>query len=943
MKMKKRIVWAMALNLLGVGLLTASSALAQESTDPPTHASYTVLQDQPDRMIAVLPNRMILIAQEKHTAPVVCAQVWVKTGSIYEQEHVGAGMSHFLEHLLAGGTTQNRSERESAKMLGRIGADFNAATGLANVHYYINTTRGHADQAVDLLTDWMQNALIPQTEYEREREVIQREFEFGSADSRRIFWKLTQQARYQAHPARHPTIGYLDDFLAVSRDQIHDFYKRMYAPNNMIFIVVGDIDRKKTIDRLATLWRDQPPSVLPDLRFPIEPSLRETRTVKGKAAIDRPRLRLAWPSVKLTEPGDYELDLLAAVLGQGESSRLVAVVRDQMQAVNTIEAYHSSASWGAGYFGVDMEVAAPADARDDEAVQRAEQLVLEQIAQIAEKGVGADELARAKRKVLASLILGAQSASDLADRLARDLISTGDLDYRRRYVRAVEAINTDDLRKVAREYLHEKPHIRVVLAPLGSDGQPTATTRAAEAAADPAIAYQPVMLDNRELISRLSDSLEHGRLASKSAVPQQAVHFVLPNGLRLLVEPDDSIPAVAIQFYQLGGLLNDQPGREGIANAVSAMLLRGTKKRSAEQLARELDDLGAVMDASCGYNTAFVHALCLKEDWSKTADLLADVVLNPRFDREQWSNMQRRLRASMARQKDGWSGELGLHFREVFYQRHPWATTPLGRDEVIAQVTAHDLQEFYKDHLGADQSIVVVTGDVDPHTVYARFTSLLGKLPRRAGQRFVVDQPATPSAGVTTHVSEKPLSAVRIGFGPGVSRDHPDYPAARVLAAVMSSFPAGWLDMQLRGDGPGLVYAVGAAPSAGLARGDFSILFNTSPSTVVEAISRSMHVVRRARNDLVRDVDLQRAKAHVLAQEALRRQTLADRAAELALDELYGLGAGETQRFEQAVEQLDAQTLRIVARIYLRNPVVVVVGPDAPDVRVIENMLKLDQ
>src|SRR5690606_31912726 len=194
------------------------------------------------------------------------------------------------------------------------------------------------------------------------------EFEFGMGSSARIFWKLTQSALYEAHPARHPTIGYIDEFLTVTRDEIYDFYKRMYVPNNMLFIVAGDVDKKKTVEQIVSLWKNTGEGELPTVSFPQEHEIVEPRSAEGVAAIDRPQVRLVWPSVRLTEPGDYELDVLATILGDGESSRLVRTVRDEQGLVNTIDAYHSSASWGRGFFGVDFEVAVATGA--DEATQR---------------------------------------------------------------------------------------------------------------------------------------------------------------------------------------------------------------------------------------------------------------------------------------------------------------------------------------------------------------------------------------------------------------------------------------------------------------------------------------------------------------------------------------------------------------------------------------------
>ena len=116
---------------------------------------YTVLQQRPDRLIVELPNRMIVAVQRMPAAPVVSAQIWVKTGSLYEQEHVGAGLSHFLEHLISGGTTSTRNEEQSNAILGAIGGQTNAATSLDTVHYYINTTADNAEADINLLSDWL--------------------------------------------------------------------------------------------------------------------------------------------------------------------------------------------------------------------------------------------------------------------------------------------------------------------------------------------------------------------------------------------------------------------------------------------------------------------------------------------------------------------------------------------------------------------------------------------------------------------------------------------------------------------------------------------------------------------------------------------------------------------------------------------------------------------
>ena len=157
------------------------------------------------------------------------------------------------------------------------------------------------------------NSRITQKEYDRERSVIQREFEMGQGEPGRILWKLTQKARYTHHPARHPTIGYLDEFLTITRDEIYDFYKRMYVPNNMVFVVVGDIDRHRVVNQIAALWREAQrkpcqPSNSPSTIRPPAPRHFTPAPISTNLAFAWPGLARVSPETE-TMPGSIGIDL----------------------------------------------------------------------------------------------------------------------------------------------------------------------------------------------------------------------------------------------------------------------------------------------------------------------------------------------------------------------------------------------------------------------------------------------------------------------------------------------------------------------------------------------------------------------------------------------------------------------------------------------------------
>jgi len=949
---KAPIATAIALTAATLTLPAARAAPAKhaaESQPSPRpaqlHKEATVLQAREDRVVAKLPNRMVVLAQRVPTAPVVSAQVWIKTGSIYEQEHVGAGLSHYLEHLLAGGSTTNRTEAENNAILGRIGAQMNAATGLDNVRYYINTTAEHATTAIELLSDWMQRSKISEREFQRERDVIRREFSMGQGDPGRIFWKLTQQARYQRHPARHPTIGYLERFKQVTREEIQDFYRRMYVPNNMVFVVTGDVDPTEMVNEVTRRWHDVPTGELPDLSFPEEPTIDSPRSVTGRADIQQPRLRLAWPGTTLGGEHDYALDLLGVVLGEGESSRLKQRVRDQKQLVSTIDAYNASFHWGKGFFGVDANVAAFSiddeggeDEITDARIQRVKQAVLDEVKAIRADGVSKTELARAQRMVIADVVKSNQGVQRIGSRMARDTIAMSDPDYLAKYAERIKQVTAGQLQTAAEELLTRDRLITVKLLPAteahpvtdlsepdSADDDPASETAQANATDD----ARSVTLDNTRLLDELAANLRNDEGAERTFEVGKPKDYALDNGLRLIVQRSTVVPAVSMNMYWLGGLLGDEPGQEGLANAMARMMPRGTQQYSADELATQIESLGANLTAGAGNNTTYVQASALEEDWQRVMGLMADVVLRPTFPKDEWARMKPRIRAAIDRQTDSWSGELRTHFRETYFPGHPWSQTPKGRSSVIENLTPEDLAKHHRSHLAAGRLVLAVVGDVDPEAVKARVQALFQEMPTKAGASFNPPTPQMPNPKLVQKATDKPVAAAQIGFGPGLKRNSASYPAMRVLANVLSDFPSGWLEAQLRGEGGGLAYAVGAYVQTGMVPGYFTVLFNSSPEATPQALRKTMATIRRVQQTTVSEGDLQRAKAKTLTSEFLGRQTNSQRATNMALDELYGVRDPQGERFIEQVKSVDAKTIKRVANRYLHNPVAVVLSQTA--------------
>src|SRR3954447_16546581 len=205
----------------------------------------------------VLPNGLTIIVQEDRSAPVASVQAWCGTGSVDENEHLGAGLSHILEHMLFKGTKTSPANAIAQKIQ-NVGGYINAYTSFDRTVYWIDVPKDGVPVALEVLADAMVNSTLPVEEYAKEQEVIRREFAMGMDDPDRMAGQLLFATAYQRHPYRLPVIGLLDVFNQLTRDDVMRYYQARCVPNNLTFIVVGDVSAVAVYQQLDAFFKDHP-------------------------------------------------------------------------------------------------------------------------------------------------------------------------------------------------------------------------------------------------------------------------------------------------------------------------------------------------------------------------------------------------------------------------------------------------------------------------------------------------------------------------------------------------------------------------------------------------------------------------------------------------------------------------------------------------------------
>ena len=391
-----------------------------------------------------LPNGLTIIVQADRSAPVASVQAWCGTGSIDEGRQLGAGLSHILEHMLFKGT-KTRTTNAIAQSVQDEGGYINAYTSFDRTVYWIDIPKEGVASALDILADTMMNSTLPAEEYCKEQEVIRREFAMGYDDPDRMMGQLMFKTAYQRHPYRLPVIGEIQIFDQLTQQDVLDYYRTRYVPNNLTFVVVGDVDAGQVYAQLEKYFAAYPARALAPVYIPQEPAQQGRREVNEEFPTELTRLALAWHVPEITHRDVPALDLLSTILGDGRSCRLYRKVREEAGLVFGISAF-SYTPGDPGVLGVDATL-------EPQNRVEAERLILQIVTELQENGATAQELAKAKKISLGHSLGSLTTMRGQASDLGSNWFLTRNLNFTREYLEAGQRQNIEDVRRVAAQYL----------------------------------------------------------------------------------------------------------------------------------------------------------------------------------------------------------------------------------------------------------------------------------------------------------------------------------------------------------------------------------------------------------------------------------------------------------------------------------------------------------
>jgi zinc protease len=843
----------------------------------------------------VLGNGLQVILHVDRKLPIVHVNEWFHVGS--KNEKPGrTGFAHLFEHEMFEGSKNapgkyfGRAERAGANL---SEGGVNGTTNNDRTNYFITVPSGSLEYVLWLESDRLATLgdHLTKRNLDAQRDVVKNERRQGLENQPygRAFKLISENLFPAGHPYSWPVIGSHEDLTAASLEDVQDFFRTYYTPNNLSLVIAGDFDpgqAKKLVERYFGNISAGPPLDRPG-RF--IPALPGEKIVEATDRVPQERVYMVWPSPPFYRPGDAELDLTSLILTDGLASRLQKVLVYEKQLCTDVNAFQQSMEISSFYAVIAM-------ARPGASLAEIEKIVTAEIAKLGKQGPTAAELARAQTKWEYNFVSGVEriggfgGKADLLNSYNTFLGDPGKFEFDQgRYKEAT----TEDVRKAVARWLDTNNRLILRFHPEKSG-------RAAEAALD--------------------RSKEPSLGADAPLSAPQVLSGRLANGLEVFVVERRDLPKVAVTLVTRAGSISDPAGKEGAASLTAETMRLGTKTRKALDIETALGDLGTTLHAEAQRESARIGFDILRRNLDAGLGLLADIVLNPTFPESEVEREKKRRSDALAQESRNGNG-LARRIRPmlVFGREHPYGRPVQGLPGSVRSVRREDLVAFREARWKPGGSAIIFAGDITLADAEALARKAFGGWAGGAPEAVVIPPPSPAAPGRIYLVDRQDAAQTVVAhFLPAPRRDSPDYFALQLANGVWGGSASSRLDMNLREE-KGYSYGVFSGlvlyREAGQWLASGGVQTNKTKESVAE-FDKELKAIAGARPISQEEFDAQ--KARIVRGYAQQFEALSRVAAQIADLWTEGLPMTELQREYDETSKVTLEAARAAAGKYAR-------------------------
>jgi zinc protease len=747
-----------------------------------------------------LDNGLKVLLFPDKTKPTVTVNVTYMVGSRLEG-YGETGMAHLLEHMLFKGTTTRGDIK--AELASHGAEPWNGTTSYDRTNYFetLQATDANLRWAIEMEADRMVNSRVAKSDLDTEMTVVRSEFEMGENSPVRVLYERVLSTAYLWHSYGKSTIGARSDIEHVPIENLQAFYRKYYQPDNAMLVVAGNFDDAKTLGwikasfgaiprptrKLAPTWTD-------------EPTQDGEREVVLRRTGDFQELIAAYHIPAGSHPDAAALEVLQEILATPPSGRLYKALVESKKAVSV----------GGDTFQLhDPGVALyMSQVRKEASLDDVEKTMLNIIDEIQKEPPSKDEVERARAHLLKEIDLSMNNSSEVGVFLS-EWQSMGDwrlmfLDRDR-----IKSVTPDDVARVAKIYL--KSSNRTIGRFI-----PEAKPERAEIPATPDVAS--VVKDYKG-----GASVEQGEAfdPTPANIDARTIRVTLPNGMKLALLPKKTrgatVHAVIALHY---GDEKSMFGKDQIAQVTAAMLMRGTKNHTRQQIQDQLDKLKAQMNASgSALNGTSVSISTIHSGLADTLRLAAEVLRDPVFPESEFEQIRQSSLGRIEAQRNEPQAIASLTLNRMltpYPAGDPRATLSIDESlDGIKKLTLDQVKKFHADFYGASNAELAIVGDFDAGEMQKLATELFGNW--KSPAPYTQIQRSWHKLDAVTQTIETPDKAnsmLAAGISMQMKETDPDFPAMLLANRLIGGSPKSRLWVRIR-EKEGLSYAVQSAFIAG--------------------------------------------------------------------------------------------------------------------------------
>lgn len=871
----------------------------------------------------ILDNGLEVILHIDKSDPVVAVALTAHVGSAREIEG-RTGFAHLFEHLLFL-ESENLGKGGLDKMSARIGGSgANGSTSRDRTNYFQTVPKDALEKMIWAEADklgWFINTVTDPV-LAKEKQVVKNE-KRQSVDNRpygHTSYIIDKQLYPSDHPYNWQVIGSLEDLQAATLDDVKQFFRRWYVPNNTTLVIAGNFEVDQAMEWVKKYFDEIPRGE--DIS-PLEKRAgRVSETVKlyhEDNFARLPELTMVWPTVELYHPDSYALNVLSQYLSRGKQAPFYqTLVEDQKLSSGGGVRMFNRTSELAGQFQLTVRAFSNKKLDDvADAIQNA-------FAKFEDEGIPQKDLDRIKAGQETSFYNGLSSVLGKGFQLAQYNIFANDPGFVKEDVQNILDVTVEDVMRVYNTYIKDKNFIATSMVPRGRIAQALSGSIKADVVEEKVIQGAEETFDAtiQAEYERTPSTFDRTQEPPYGQAPDVVIPKVwkaeLNNGMKVLGIENDEVPLVQFNISIEGGLLLDDINKVGVANLTADLMTQGTRSKSPKELEEAIAQLGASINIFAGTERITVTGNTLKRNYQKTMDLVEEMLLEPRWDQQEFTLRKQSVISSIKQQEANPNAIATNAYNILIYgQDNIRSKNILGSEASVSEIQIDDLKAFYEENISPSVTTMHLVGDISQEEVMKSLKDLESKWAAKAVTMPVYSTPGSPEASKVFFydVPNAKQSVLRIGYPALAATDDDYYPAVVMNYILGGGGFASRLTQQLR-EGKGYTYGIRSSFSGTNEPGAFTISSGVRTNVTLESSQLVKDILTNYANDFT-EKDLETTQSFLIKSNARAFETAGSKLGMLQNISRFGWDDDYVKDREAIVRDMTVEKIQKLSGQYL--------------------------